>query len=264
MLDYHRTDLFSYQSLGKEIIWKFSLKHSTFRHYEMDLFISCWSVKKWRGTWVPAGYGEPYIGAKIAISWSLFQGDAIKHQTSIAETNSTTAEWIQNKKVLLHERKRHTARRIASTRYASGGGGLPHPVMVGGDPIQSWLGGYPIQSWWGVPHPVMVGVPHPVMVGGTLGTPSRPGQGGYHGSGVPPTIHTWDGVPPTHRPETGYPPPTSVDRLKILPSLILRMRAVIKLKTWCFLAYSEYRKHVFIRFNAMNVSVTESTAAICL
>ena len=44
------------------------------------------------------------------------------------------------KKVLLRERERHIARRIASARYASGGGG-----------------GYPIQSWWGVPHPVMVG-----------------------------------------------------------------------------------------------------------
>ena len=44
-----------------------------------------------------------------------------------------------NKKVLLRERKRHTTRRVASDPYAGDGGG------------------YPIQSWWGVPHPVMVG-----------------------------------------------------------------------------------------------------------
>ena len=44
-----------------------------------------------------------------------------------------------NKKVLLRERKRHTARRVASARYAGvGGGEVPHPVMVGGYPIQSW------------------------------------------------------------------------------------------------------------------------------
>ena len=41
----------------------------------------------------------------------------------------------ENKKVLLRERKRHNARRVASARYAAlsnGGGGVPHPVLGGG------------------------------------------------------------------------------------------------------------------------------------
>ena len=38
-----------------------------------------------------------------------------------------------NKKVLLRECKRHTARGVASARYA--GGGVPHPVMVWEYPI---------------------------------------------------------------------------------------------------------------------------------
>ena len=90
---------------------------------------------------------------------------------------------IGNKKVLPRERKRHTARRIASACYAAlsnGGGGVPHPVMVGGT--------------WGTP-------------------PSRPDQGGTpsnHGTlgylGVPP-VQTWDGVPPTQTWD-GVPPYT--------------------------------------------------------
>ena len=79
----------------------------------------------------------------------------------------------KNKKVLLRERKRHTACRVASARYAGGGGVVPRPVMVG------------------VPHPVMVGgVTHPVMV---RGTPSSHG-----GGGVPPTIQTWPGGYPRY------------------------------------------------------------------
>ena len=71
---------------------------------------------------------------------------------------------LNYKKVLLRERKRHTARRIASARYGGG-----------------W-GGYPIQSWWGVLYPVMgEGVPHTVMVGGGYpGYPHHPDlAGGY-------------------------------------------------------------------------------------
>ena len=102
---------------------------------------------------------------------------------------------FEYKKVLLRERKRHTARRVSSARYA-GGGGTP-------------------SSHWGVPHPLVVGVPHPVMVGG-VPYPVMVG-------GVPPTIHTWPGgyprypshhpdlgwgTPPPSRPRMGYPPPT--------------------------------------------------------
>ena len=105
-----------------------------------------------------------------------------------------------NKKVLLRERKRHTARRVASARYDGGGGGTPSQVQRG----------YP------VPGPGRE-VPHPRSREGTLsqlrgGTPSRPGWG----EGVPPSIQTWDGVippwpdlgwgtPPPARPRMGYP-----------------------------------------------------------
>ena len=75
-----------------------------------------------------------------------------------------TWKTIINKKVLLRERKRHTARRVASARYADlssdGEGGMPHPVLDRGYPIPSldrrgtisspgWEGGYLIQSWAG-------------------------------------------------------------------------------------------------------------------
>ena len=43
-----------------------------------------------------------------------------------------------------------------------------------------------------------------------------------------PPIQTWDGVLPPSRPGIPPPPPARVNRLKILPSLILRMRAVIR------------------------------------
>ena len=68
----------------------------------------------------------------------------------------------KHKKVLLRERKRHTAYPVLI-----GGGGYPYPVLTGrggtpssldqgrgggGAPIQSrWGEGYPIQSQWGVP-----------------------------------------------------------------------------------------------------------------
>ena len=132
-----------------------------------------------------------------------------------------------NKKDLLRECKRHTARRVASARYAalSNGGGYPiqswgegvsHPIMmVGGYPITPSShcggGGVPqvplVQSWDGVPPPDLgwgtplsrsgMGYPpHPDLGWGT--PPSRPGMG-Y------PPVQTWDGVPPS-RPEMGYSP----------------------------------------------------------
>ena len=57
---------------------------------------------------------------------------------------------VVNKKVLLPERKRHTARRVASDRYAalSNGGGYLPPT------IQTWMG-YPPN------HPDLAGVPPP-------------------------------------------------------------------------------------------------------
>ena len=49
---------------------------------------------------------------------------------------SYISEDMKNKKVLLRERKRHTARRVASARYAD-------LSPDGGYPIQSWTGGTP-------------------------------------------------------------------------------------------------------------------------
>ena len=116
---------------------------------------------------------------------------------------------MNNKKILLRERKRHTARRVASACYADLlGRGVPH-LRSGGEPI----------SGWGVPHPRVGGVPHP-RVGGV---PPRPGMGypppptpdlGWAtpnpdmGWVTPPPFRPgWDTPPPPHlRPEMGYPP----------------------------------------------------------
>ena len=149
---------------------------------------------------------------------------------------------LSYKKVLLRERKRHTARRVASTRCAALSGvggtwsqvwGVPcprsrgYPVPgLGGTPSQVW-GGTPSQVWGvphprsggvphprsgGVPHPRSGGVPHPDLVRGVLRVPPtlpRPGMG------YPPYLDLGWGTP-LPRPEMGYPPPTtSVDRLKI-------------------------------------------------
>ena len=137
---------------------------------------------------------------------------------------------ISNKKVLLRECKRHSARRVASARSAvlfRGEGGVPQSCpcqgMGGGEgtPVPSWLGGggggtpvlsegvlhfcpgggggvTPVLSWRGYPSTVLAG-------GGTLcwGTPClglgylQPGQ------------------------DWGTPPPPGVDRqtpVKTVPS----------------------------------------------
>ena len=106
---------------------------------------------------------------------------------------------IVNKKVLLHECKRHTTCDVASAHYA-GGGTLS----------QFW--GVPCSRSGGTLSQVQGrGVLHPDLVRGyPRYPPSRPGMG------YPPG-QTWDGVLP--RPEMGYPPdlrwgtpPASVDR----------------------------------------------------
>ena len=89
---------------------------------------------------------------------------------------------FENKKVLLRERKRHTARRVASPRYAALVGGVPLP------------GGYPC---WGV------SCWEVLLLGGTParggGTPTR----GYPLLGEVPPIQSWEGVPPISW--MGYP-----------------------------------------------------------
>ena len=153
----------------------------------------------------------------------------------------------KNKKVLLREHKRHTARRVSSARYAGREGylvpgpgrGVPGPRSGEGGYLVPGLGGYPDPGRGGVPSPRSGGVPHPrsgdypipglgrYPIPGLGGTPSRPGQGGgegvphpdlVRGWGVPqvppPPCQTWDGVSPqsdlgwgTPRPDLGWGTP---------------------------------------------------------
>ena len=180
-----------------------------------------------------------------------------------------------NKKVLLRERKRHTARRVASTRFADGGvppipgldgGGIPSSLGRGVPQVPSHpdLGrgypGYPRpRSGWGVPHSADGENPIQSWMGrgtpGYLPPPSGPGMGYLHPDlrwgtphpdlrrdtpcpdlrwatpyphpdlrwGTPHPDLRWDTPCPDLR--WGTPSPQSVDRLKILPSVILRMLA---------------------------------------
>ena len=115
----------------------------------------------------------------------------------------------KTKKVLLLERKRHTACCVAALSpnlsirggvppCSLDGGGVPHPVLTEGIPSSPDEGGIPspCQEGWGTPI-------------GKIGYPPREGWG-------TPASARWD-----------YPlSPASVNRLKVLPSLSLRMRAV--------------------------------------
>ena len=104
-------------------------------------------------------------------------------------------------------------------------------------------GGYP------VPGP---GGPHPDLVGGVPWVPpSRPGMGypppprpgmGYS----PPPSQTWDGVPPPDL--TGYPPRCGLtNKLKTVPSPILRMRAVTTMKRHQFKILVDFsRSHLLV------------------
>ena len=104
--------------------------------------------------------------------------------------------------------------------------GVPHSVLGWGwgYPILSWMGSSPIHCWvggtsipeWGVPLVPSLQTWDGVPSVQTWGTPA-PVQTCEWQMGYPP-VQTW---------KWGTPPPTSVDRLKILPSPILRMRAVI-------------------------------------
>ena len=101
-----------------------------------------------------------------------------------------------NKKVLLCERKSHTARRVASTRHAVPIGGTPpilRPDLDGGCPL-------PRSGWWGTPSQVWMGLP-PSQVR-TGGVP--PSQVWMQGRGYPPS-RPGKGVPPIQTWERGIP-----------------------------------------------------------
>ena len=109
-----------------------------------------------------------------------------------------------NKKVLLRERKRHTARRVASTRCVPGPGG-------GGVNLSQVRGEYPVPCLGGrgLPHPRSRGVPCPRSRGGTQsqvqeGDTWSQVRGGTHprSRGVP-CPRSLGGVP---HPSSRYPP----------------------------------------------------------
>ena len=149
----------------------------------------------------------------MLINWSLHVSTENKVTMKLNPTRKSS--WVN-------------ARDIPPARSAAlspdWGGGYPHPVPMGG--------GYPILSWWGA-----LGYSHARKDGGI---PIRMGL--HPPSGrilsdrdtplvrkdevfcpLPQVIIRW-GYPPVIR---GYPPGCGLTQLKILPSPILRMRAVI-------------------------------------
>ena len=101
--------------------------------------------------------------------------------------------FLFNKKVLLRERKRHTAHRVASARYAA---------LSNGDGGYSRYPPTPSRPGWGTPprNPDLAGVPSTIQTWlGHPPSPSRPDWGT-----PPPTIQTWLEYPPS-RPGIGYP-----------------------------------------------------------
>ena len=114
-------------------------------------------------------------------------------------------------------RKRYTARRVAAQ---SPDRGVPHPVLTRGTPIQSQQGGYShLVLTAGYPHPVLMGYPH------QEGWGTLPCEEGW-GNPCPPIIRTWWDTPPPSA-DAGTTGCGLTHKLKILPSLILRMRTVI-------------------------------------
>ena len=116
-----------------------------------------------------------------------------------------------NKKVLLCERKRHTARRVESAHYvALCNGGTPSQVLGGGTPSQ--VGGYPISGQGGYP------------ISGRGGTPIS-GLGGVPRVPPPPLRPDLGWGTPTPRPDLGWgtPPPDLRDGVP-RPTIYVRER----------------------------------------
>ena len=93
---------------------------------------------------------------------------------------------ISNKKVLLRERKRHTAHRVASARYADPSRGGTRSHVQGGTQSQVWgipsprSGGVTQSQVWGGTQSQVQGLPHPMSRGYPISGPGVPG--------VPPII----------------------------------------------------------------------------
>ena len=156
-----------------------------------------------------------YQSCRYAILLYLFWIVKHLHQSYFCFFVTTTLNQ-NHKKVLLRERKRHTARRVSSTPPAVlSGGGAPYP----------WLGGGGVpHPWPGYSHPDLAGEGTPSLAG-VLPCPNLPGGGGASSlaagippphldpARVPPPILTWSGgapslarVPPIWT-WLGYPPP---------------------------------------------------------
>ena len=100
---------------------------------------------------------------------------------------TTRGSFICNKKVLLCERKRHTAHHVAHACYtALSPGGTNHPVLTGGvtpsSPNEGISPSNPSVGWV-YPHPVLMGYTIPVIAPdlgpnldgeGSLGNPPPP------------------------------------------------------------------------------------------
>ena len=133
------------------------------------------------------------ISMLIGFTRSVVSGLREQNNTKISRNISIyIRDFISNKKVLLRERKRHTARRVVST---------PSVVLPGYPPRGGVPGpGYPPGGVW-VP-------PTPPPQGGypDLGTPPGGGGGGGYLTRVPPLGGTQTWVPPRGGYLTWVPP----------------------------------------------------------
>ena len=117
---------------------------------------------------------ESHKWESMQLIYPGFESQGRHHQKSKTGVSVVPRKGLMSSKKKVNIQESPTTCCVASARYAAlsyGGGGVPHPVMMG--------------------------VPHPVMVGGSPsshgGTPSS------HGGVTPgtPPGQTWDGVPPT-------------------------------------------------------------------
>ena len=194
-----------------------------------------WKEDRSQNTQLPSGFVRFTEESPQNLSETYKFG---RHNKLLESVNNSDFTQFYNKIVLLHEHKRHTARHVASAHSAA----LCPNGYVGATPIQSW-GSTPILSqggvsfshnWIGVPPSGRMGVPllgrmrvlpsgsHWVLPVSRWGYPHKDWMG-Y------PCIRTWWGYSPSYMGGWGYPTLECelTHKLKILPSPILRIQAVI-------------------------------------